>query len=33
MLNEYDYDEEAMKEGLSAISVPLMAPPMISARL
>lgn len=33
MLNEFDYDEEAMKESISAINVPFLVPPAIIPEL
>jgi hypothetical protein len=33
MLNEYDFDEEVMRESVAAISVPQMNPPIITSRV
>lgn len=33
MLNEYDYDDELMKECIPIISVPLLVPPAASTSL
>lgn len=33
MSNEFDYDEELMKEEISSISVPFLPPPVFSSRI
>jgi len=33
MFNEYDYDEDVMKEPVTSISVPLLTPPVVSSRM
>ena len=33
MFNEYDYDEETMKESVTFVSVPLFQPPIDSSRV